>query len=472
MFASMSRRRLLAGSAAAGFSAGFPSARAGVAPAVLKIATRVIEVNGRAATVSAILGPGGQHGLTLDGPGRFQAEVVNSLDQPSLLHWHGLTPPTDQDGVPMVSQPVIAAGQSYAYDFVNQRTGTHWMHSHVGLQEQSLLAAPLIVRDKQALAADVQEHVVMLHDFTFRDPAEILAELKSGGGGHAAHANMDHSKMAGMAMPAMLNDVTFDAYLANDRTLADPEVVTIAAGGRLRLRVINAAAASNMWINTGALDAELIAVDGNPVQPVRGNLFPIAVAQRADLMIAMPKQGGAFPVLFQPEGTAMRTGLIVASPGAAIAKLAEASDAPAPALSSEFEAGLRALTPLPQAEGLRSEMLHLGGGGADYLWTLNGSSAMHATILTARAGERIEIAMMNMTNMAHPMHLHGHHFQITGVLGRRIAGAMRDTVLVPPMETITIAFDANNPGTWAFHCHHLYHMNSGMMGVMAYVSPA
>ena len=136
----LSRRRFLATSAAAGLSGLTTSGRADAAPAVLKIGTRVIEVSGRAATVSAIAGPGGKPGLILDGPGRFQAEVVNGLNEPSLLHWHGLTPPADQDGVPMVSQPAIAAGQSYAYDFANQRTGTHWMHSHVGLQEQSLLA--------------------------------------------------------------------------------------------------------------------------------------------------------------------------------------------------------------------------------------------------------------------------------------------------------------------------------------------
>ena len=116
--------------------------------------------------------------------------------------------------------------------------------------------------------------------------------------------------------------------------------------------------------------------------------------------------------------------------------------------------------------------LMLTGGGADYVWGLNGKPGMHDTIFTVKLGERVSIMMHNMTTMAHPMHLHGHYFQVTAIGNRQIDGALRDVVLVPPMETVTITFDADNPGTWAFHCHHAYHMNAGMMGTIAYTSAA
>ena len=74
----------------------------------------------------------------------------------------------------------------------------------------------------------------------------------------------------------------------------------------------------------------------------------------------------------------------------------------------------------------------------------------------------------NGSMMAHPMHLHGHHFQVVAINGNRFSGAVRDTVLVPPMQSVTIAVDAENPGKWAFHCHHLYHMVSGMMAFLEY----
>ncbi len=78
--------------------------------------------------------------------------------------------------------------------------------------------------------------------------------------------------------------------------------------------------------------------------------------------------------------------------------------------------------------------------------------------LTAKRGERVEIAMRNMSMIPHPMHLHGHHFQVVAINGERFSGAVRDTVGVPHMAEVTIAFDADNPGKWLFHCHHLYHM--------------
>jgi len=71
--------------------------------------------------------------------------------------------------------------------------------------------------------------------------------------------------------------------------------------------------------------------------------------------------------------------------------------------------------------------------------------------------------MNNQSMMSHPMHLHGHHFQVVALGESRIQGAIRDTVMVPAMGAVTIAFDASNPGAWAFHCHNLYHQLSGMM---------
>jgi FtsP/CotA-like multicopper oxidase with cupredoxin domain len=235
----------------------------------------------------------------------------------------------------MLSQAALEPGESHVYDF-KPRPGTHWMHSHVGLQEQKLLAAPMIFREKADLDADLQDHVVLLHDFTFRDPNEILAELRAGGGGHAAHragasgdmSGMDHSKMAMPAGAAMLNDVSFDAYLANDRTLADPEILRAEAGGRVRLRVINGAAASNMWVDMGGLEAGLVAVDGNAIMPVRDRLFPLAIAQRIDLVIELPRDSGAWPVLFRPEGRMERAGIIIVVGNGKIARIAGEGEAP------------------------------------------------------------------------------------------------------------------------------------------------
>jgi FtsP/CotA-like multicopper oxidase with cupredoxin domain len=106
----------------------------------------------------------------------------------------------------------------------------------------------------------------------------------------------------------------------------------------------------------------------------------------------------------------------------------------------------------------------LQGTMEGYAWSQSGFE----TPVRVRKGERVAITMRNTSMMAHPMHLHGHRFQVTAIDAVQVAGAVRDTVLVPPGSSVTVAFDADNAGTFAFHCHHLYHMAAGMMGFIIY----
>lgn len=483
----INRRRFLSGAAHASalgvaLAGALPRlSRAAAAPAGLTVATRSLDIGGRAATVFGITRPDGGAGLRAVAGGDFRVRLTNALAEPSLVHWHGLTPPWRQDGVPGVTQDPLPAGAGIDYDFPLARPGTNWMHSHLGLQEQGLLAAPLIVADPAEAGLDEQEVVLMLHDFSFRDPAEIMAGLRGAQGmagmdhgGHdmAAMPMGDAKPMPGMQhdMPGMamdLNDVEYDAYLANDRTLADPEVVRVERGGRVRLRIINGAAATNFHIDLGATEGTLVAVDGMPVAPVTGTRFPIAIAQRLDIRLAVPA-GRALPVLALREGDRQRTGLVLAAPGAAVGRIADLGDDKTAALDLALEARLQAAEPLAARPIDRTIPMVLAGDMARYVWTLNGKVHGQDTPLAVRNGERVAIAMTNPSMMAHPMHLHGHHFQVVAIDGRPLSGARRDTVLVPPGKAVTIAFDADNPGRWVFHCHHLYHMESGMMTTVEY----
>ena len=495
----MNRRSLL-GSVVAGAAALslLRPAHGDDAPALIAT-TRILDVDGRSAKVLGLVTPGGRPLPGFTRGGRFALRFANRLAEPTLVHWHGLTPPSAQDGVPELSRPALAPGQSHAYDFALARAGTYWMHSHVGLQEQRLLAAPLIVRDPAEAGLDEQEVVLMLHDFSFKDPDEILAglvrkevppvgsgmtghqQMMSDGGmaGHGGMAGMEHGSMAdmpatasddmtsaGMAMD--LNDITFDAFLANDQTLDDPEIVRVEPGGRVRLRIINGAAATNFRLDLGTLKATLIAVDGQPVVPVRGRSFELAMAQRLDLRVEMPKDRGTFPILARREGDTSRTGIVLATKGAPVARIAADAGTKAPAIGLDLERRLRAIEGLASRRADRVHTLDLTGTMAEYVWTLNGRRFQDRQPLMVRHGQRVEIVMRNRTMMSHPMHLHGHHFQVVAIDGRRMAGAVRDTVLVPMGGSVTIAFDALNPGRWALHCHNLYHMAAGMMTSVDY----
>lgn len=292
--------------------------------------------------------------------------------------------------------------------------------------------------------------------------------------------------MTGMQMAGMdINDVRYDAFLANDRTLADPEVVRVERGGRVRLRLINAAASSNFMIDLGSLAASPIAVDGMPVRLAGGARFALAVGQRLDLRLDLPNTVGAWPVLAQLEGDRVRTGLILATKNAPVARLTAQADQAIGRIDDLPGHLAMAAEPLAIQPADRRLTLDLTGDMMRYRWGLGqpagmqmgetqmgsmqmGNMQMGGAPLLVKEGERVEIEMVNRTAMSHPMHLHGHHFQVVAVDGRPVAGPRRDTHLVPAGGRATIAFDADNPGRWALHCHNLYHMVAGMMTELRY----
>lgn len=486
----LTRRGFLAISAAATAPFFVPAKARASSPALtLRATTRTLDIAGRAVTVKGLLDAQGRSGLVLDPSLPFRVDLWNDLDVETSIHWHGQLPPNAQDGVPGAPQPALQPGEMRSFDFV-ANPGTHWMHSHIPIQEMELLAAPLIVRRPEDVAADRQEVTILLHDLSFRPADEVLAEITGGMGGmagmdHGSHGSggtmggmsgmggmmdgmsgMDHGKMGGMAMGSMdMNDFAFDAYLANDRTLDDPEVVTVDKGGRILLRIINGSAASVFWIDTGRLQGRAVATDGNPVQPVPGTRFGLAMGQRLDIELDVPAAGGAFPILALREGAVERTGIILATVEAPVEKVSAVSDAAHPAFSADLaqEAGFQALAPLPDRPVDRSDSLMLGGSMMPYLWTIDGQSWGTHRPIEARSGERVALTFHNMSMMAHPMHLHGHHFQVVALNGKPVRGALRDTVHVPPMSMVTVALDAGEAARWMLHCHHMPHLSTGMM---------
>jgi FtsP/CotA-like multicopper oxidase with cupredoxin domain len=441
----------------------------------LQAATRTLEINGKAATLMGLAQANGKQGLTFVVNQPFDVLLENKLSVPTAIHWHGLHPPNNQDGVPGLTQPVIAPNTSTPYNFPVQPAGTHWMHSHQGLQEAFLLSAPLIVHDPSD-KVDEQEIILFLGDFSFTPPTEIYAKLRQPSakamamGGSMAGGKS--AKATAMDKPDT-SDVNYDAYLVNDRTLADPEVVRVEKNGRIRLRIINGSSGTNFFVSLGDLKAELIATDGMPVHPMSGSRFPLAIAQRIDLRMKLPGEG-AFPILALRENATEQAGIILATPGASIRKLPVKNAAPAGILTLDLESQLVAADPLAPKPIDQSYELRLQGNMARYEWPINGvvfdtahPSGQKAQVRVKR-GQRVAVKFINETGMSHPMHLHGHSFQVIGINGKSLNGALRDTVLVPAKSSVTVAFDANNPGIWYLHCHILWHLAAGMATLVQY----
>jgi FtsP/CotA-like multicopper oxidase with cupredoxin domain len=489
--AAASLSRSLVGPAVADAAAS--SAQPAPGATVLDIVRRTIDVDGRAASVFGLQQADGKPGIQLRAGDAFNVFLRNKTKEPTIVHWHGLGPPWPSDDVANAPLSLIAAGTDRAFNFPVKRPGTYWMHAHT-LQEQELLAAPLIIADPADDGRDEQEIVVLLHDFSFTAPERLLTRLtadkpggnamsssrdmmtamKMGSAGGMKMGGMDMSGMKGMDMSngggtagaPDLNDIDYDAYLANDRTLVDPTVFPVEKGGRVRVRIINGAAATAFTLDFGELDATLTAVDGRDIEPVNGRLFPMTMGQRIDVRLKLPANAAAaFPILTLRESGKERTGFVLRPPGASVARIANIGDEPEPVLDLALQGRLTAKTPLTARRPDKTFITGLLGDMAAYRWSRETSPA-----LIVGKGDGVEVTVKNQSMMAHPMHLHGHQFLVVAIDGNRFSGAVRDTVLVPPSRSVTFAVDADNPGQWAFHCHHLYHMATGMMSTFAYTA--
>ncbi|MAZ39229.1 MAG: copper oxidase [Legionellales bacterium] len=386
----------------------------------------------------------------------FDVIVENKSSEAITIHWHGLIVPNNQDGVPNITQLPIEPGEKKAYKYRLVQSGTYWMHSHQRLQEQQQLSAPLIIYESKDKNPKVQDIVMFLEDFTYKNPYVLFTNLRD--------TKMEKMKSSEDKQKD-LNDINYDAYLTNKRSLSNPEVITTKPNKLVRLRIINASSSTNYQINLGKLEGQLIAVDGEKIKPIRGNKFPIGIANRLDILIKLPLKKGAYPILGLAEGTNKQTGLILTT-------TKDKPIIPSPTSKNtmgqidyyKLERKIKSLTPLKKKPVDLTLNYLLQGTMNGYIWTINKESWPNITPKKVKKGDRVEMIFRNDNSMSHPMHLHGHVFQVTEINGEPIKdGARRDTVLVQPHSTIKVQFDADNPGVWAMHCHNLYHLAAGML---------
>lgn len=441
---------------------------AATAPTILEVKDKTIEVEGKSKVVYTIEQPDGTWGYYGTKGQDFNVIVKNETNVPTGIHWHGIILPNAMDGVPGVTQAAIPPGGEQHYEYPLVQAGTYWMHSHMGLQIQDLMEAPFIISDPNDPYNKDQQVVIMFQDFTFKNPDAVFKGLQS----NTAMEGMDNMDMGSSAMNMSdskpdLNDVQYDAFLTNYHTVENPEIVKVQAGKTVRLRFIDGAAGSNFWIHLGSLTGTAIAFDGENIKPFTGKTFQLAIGQRIDILVTIPKSGGAFPILGQIEGLTQQTGLILVTPSTTVPKISETAQNAAPALNYQQVLKMKSENPLAQKPIAKVITLNLSGNMQKYVWMINGQTWPNVTPIQLKEGERIEMIFNNESNMAHPMHLHGHDFEVVSINKQKITdGALHDTLLVLPHTQVTVIFDADYPGKWMLHCHMAYHQEAGMMTIV------
>ena len=490
--------------------------------------------------------------------------VTNTLDEDTSIHWHGLILPFRMDGVPGVSFPGIRPRETFTYEFPIRQSGTYWYHSHSGLQEQQGHYGPLVVDPAGAdpVAYD-REHVIVLSDWSFLHPHQIISKLRQ----QAGYFNRNRMTLAGRASgdpaqqmsaedramfarmrmdPTDILDVngTTYTYLINGHGPAENWTGLFRPGERVRLRIINASAMSIFNIRIPGLPMSVVSADGQNVRPVTVDELQISVAETYDVIVqptadqaytivaeAMDRSGlgratlaprpgmsAAVPPLRQRPVLGMRDMGMAGMDHGAMAGMNHGAGQtaapvggghagggmdhnmrdPANAPGVRLGPGVDMIAPMPQDRtgdpglGLenaghkvltyrdlialtpfadrrpptRTIELHLTGNMERFMWSFDGvRQSEGAEPIRMERNERVRLKLVNDSMMAHPIHLHGHFFEV--VNGHAGAQPLKHTVNVLPGGFVRLDLTADAPGDWAFHCHLLYHMHAGMMRVVS-----
>ncbi|GHD46131.1 multicopper oxidase family protein [Mycetocola manganoxydans] len=403
----------------------------------------------------------------------LDATIQNTLPDATTVHWHGLALRNDMDGVPNLTQDAIAAGSSFRYRFTAPHPGTYWFHPHVGTQIDRGLYGALIIEDPREPLAYDDEWVVILDDWldgVTATPEEVLAELSKGmkemAGMEGMMMRMGNTLMGAEsdALGGDAGDVYYPHYLINGRPPADPETYTSAPGKRVRIRMINAGGDTAFRVALAGHTLTVTHTDGFPVEPLDVDSVLVGMGERYDVIVTLGD--GAFAFVAEAEGKNARAFAVVRTgSGATPASNVTVSEITGRLATAD---GLRAASEvvLPNKKPDRELTIRLRGSMKKYDWSLDGRPfTMDDPMIkpySIAEGERVRVNFVNTTSMWHPMHLHGHTFQHAG------GGPRKDTSIVLPDRTLTVDFDADNPGRWLAHCHNIYHGEVGMMGVFAY----
>jgi CopA family copper-resistance protein len=246
--------------------------------------------------------------------------VRNRLRVPTSIHWHGIVLPFDMDGVPGISFPGIAPGETFVYRFTLRQSGTYWYHSHSGFQEQAGLYGAMVIEPEagERHRSD-RDYVVLLSDWTDEEPARVLARLKKQGdyyntGQPTLAEFLRDTRREGVAQalaqrrmwnrmrmsPADLADVSglTYTYLMNGMAPAGNWTGLFRPGEKIRLRFINGSAMSIFDVRIPGLKLTVIAADGQDVEPVAVDEFRIAVAETYDVIVE-PQDERAYTLFAQ-----------------------------------------------------------------------------------------------------------------------------------------------------------------------------
>jgi FtsP/CotA-like multicopper oxidase with cupredoxin domain len=446
----LNRRQLLAIAAAATAGLAAPRFAEGLADAdhSIDIAPYALEVAAkRFVKTTAYNGqvPGPLLRLTEGRP--VTVDVTNRSGSEEILHWHGLTLPSDVDGAMEEGTPMIAVGGRARYSFTPRPAGFRWYHTHTFAGKdlkKGLYSGQhgfLLIEPRDNPARYDQEIFLALEDWD--------GHLMGGGDGSM--------------------DASYDVSTVNGRTLGFGEPVRVKTGSQVLFHILNASATSAHWVALAGHAFRVVALDGNTVpQPKEVTMLRLGPAERVSAVVEMNHPGTWVLGEVRKHIQAAGMGVVVEYAGSSGKPqwvqpesltwdyLQFASTAPLPAQAAVVE--------VPLVFTSKFE-----GHGASDRWMINGKSFPNTDTLTLTRGQRYRLIFQNKSADDHPVHLHRHSFELRRLPGSaETHGIVKDVVIVGAGTQVEVEFTADNPGDTLFHCHQQDHMDMGFMMLFRY----
>ncbi|AEH79725.1 Multicopper oxidase signal peptide [Sinorhizobium meliloti SM11] len=456
----LNRRMFLQGSAALGgaftLGAGL-AARAGAAPDPQILTARFAEAQIAAGGVTPRVmtyDPGDPASTAMPPVLRmrkgepFAARLVNRLDEPTTVHWHGLRIANAMDGVPEMTQPYVYPGDGFDYLFTPPDAGTFWYHPHCNtlMQMGSGLTGVIVVENPEDPSFD-SEIVLNLRDWRLGASGEFIAPFKprdaarGGTYGTVRTANWQREPV-------------YDAP----------------AGGLVRVRIAATDVTRIYTIGLEGAEARVIALDGNPVEiPFALDRLDLGPGQRVDLALRMPQSEGQHARLGNFRGSSPWTIAAFRAVGTSLKReLGDIAPLP-PNPVAEADISTAKRIPIDLTATAEHEPAASICGSLGYtFWAINkvpwpgDTPDPVAPIEELKFGKSYVLEIANRTPHAHPIHLHGLSFRILASNRRSVLPPPTDTILLLPDEQAQLALVADNPGDWVFHCHIIEHQKTGM----------
>lgn len=408
--------------------------------------------------------------------------LKNELPEPVTIHWHGLPVPNNMDGIPGVTQNAVKPNESFTYRFKVDVAGTYWYHSHQNSSRQvdKGLYGSLVVEPKTPEPAD--KDVTLVLDEWMQD--DSMAEMHGGGGSmagmnhgadHAAPATSAASghDMANMSDAKMM-PLMYTIFSVNGKTGSAIAPLRVKEGEKVRIRLINAGYLSHK-LNLQGHAFQIVSTDGQPLHNpplTSGQLLNIAPGERYDLEFVANNPGTWLleERSDNPGAKSLAVPIVYEGYEAAQAK-PESGQLPVIDLTRYGEAAQSSFS-LEQPYDITYRMdLNTDSRDGQMVFTINGQTFPNVPPLDVKKGDRVKVTIVNNSpEDVHPMHLHGHFFQVLSKNGQPVSGSplVKDTLNVLPGESYVVAFAADNPGEWMFHCHDLGHAAKGMVSEVKY----